>query len=568
MSKTCRRPVNYREKRELLKKEFENRKLAKKINIDGYFCSLHDLTRNRLVFVCCRKTSTRCKIKVHITWDGLEEAGFIIDNGVRVTPNIVGMNVYEIKGKHSPECVAKHDYLQRKAQRDKEEMEAMRKEEKQPEMRSFFQRGSENSEYEEQTEKQRMFALTLDSTLMFRLQDGIVNVDDTDELGHIARSEEEIEKIKEFLLQRDIVKKKIKKDNKFDDDNLYVKYDAFSKNDSEEDTDNMMDMETKDVTMELITSKEEVDIKHEDIDIPEIEGDMSRVMLLGSRFMIKHLMKCKEVLIDTYDMSFKSSKDHILITFFGISSNQKGIPCAHLFLQQLHPKLITEGLRMLRREINVIKLQENDSTGELEKQKDNDDQNSQIFCHVDWEKVYCTGNNKFVTDKLKLMIPDKVDTEDFELTWTLRNEAKKLNLEFNKKLDLIISICQILWRTGIEQQSSLYQQLLALTTQETNPKIKDLVSHFQLLINQRNDPKDDDLFDVSETKASPEFKFQKMIQKELKREGSSFETLYNILRFYEQEHRNKSISGALTFKKHSKKKNSLTRIYSFKNSFK
>jgi hypothetical protein len=215
-------------------------------------------------------------------------------------------------------------------------------------------------------------------------------------------------------------------------------------------------------------------------------------------------------------------------------------------LQKLNPKLVTEGLRMLRREINTIKLQEKDSPGELKKKKKKDKKSSKIFCHVEWEKVY-TNAPTFVTEKLKQMIPNKVQTEDFELTWILRREASKLNLEFNKKLELIISICQVLWRTGIEQQSSLYKQLLALTAQETNHKIKDLVSHFQVLLNQRKEPKDGDLFDVSETRASPEFKFRKMIQKELKREGSSFETLYNILRFYEQEHRNKSISGALRF---------------------
>ena len=160
-----RRAQIYREKRELLKKEFENRKLAKKINLDGYFCSLHDLTRNRLVFVCCRKTSTRCKIKIHITWDGLEEAGYMMEGGIRVTPDIKGMKVYEIKGRHSPECIAKRDYLERKALLEEEE-QARRK-------GSF---GDTESEYEEQDESEKFFCKTLDGTMLFKLQDSIVTV--------------------------------------------------------------------------------------------------------------------------------------------------------------------------------------------------------------------------------------------------------------------------------------------------------------------------------------------------------------------------------------------------------
>ena len=190
MNHPYRRPVNYREKREMLKKEFENRKLAKKINLDGYFCSIHDLTRNRLVFVCCRKTSTRCKIKVHITWDGLEQAGYIMDNGVRVTPNIQGMGVYEIKGAHSPECVAKHDYLERKARRDEEEREEQLQKERENANKTILGRGESVSSNDEQTEKQRLFALTLDGTAYFRLQEAMVMVDFQRKSGEFVKNEE------------------------------------------------------------------------------------------------------------------------------------------------------------------------------------------------------------------------------------------------------------------------------------------------------------------------------------------------------------------------------------------
>lgn len=105
----------YKSRRDSLKEDFERRKLPRRLNVDGYFFSLHDLTRHKLAYVCCRKTSTKCKIKVMVTWDDLERVGYYKEDNIRVSMNLNGNIMYELKGFHSPACVAKYNYLARKA---------------------------------------------------------------------------------------------------------------------------------------------------------------------------------------------------------------------------------------------------------------------------------------------------------------------------------------------------------------------------------------------------------------------------------------------------------------------
>lgn len=105
----------YKSRRDSLKEDFERRKLPRRINVDGYFFSLHDLTRHKLAYVCCRKTSTKCKIKVMVAWDDLERVGYYLEDNIRVSMNLNGNIMYEAKGFHSQACIAKYNYLAQKA---------------------------------------------------------------------------------------------------------------------------------------------------------------------------------------------------------------------------------------------------------------------------------------------------------------------------------------------------------------------------------------------------------------------------------------------------------------------
>lgn len=482
-----RRAQTYREKRELLKKEFENRKLAKKINLDGYFCSLHDLTRNRLVFVCCRKTSTRCKIKVHITWDGLEQAGYMLENGVRVTPNIKGMKTYEIKGRHSPECIAKHDYLERKAQlEEREELEQKEQWTKpKPKTSSVYS----SSEGEEQDEKGRTFSMTLDGAMHFRLQDSLVSI-----RGQ-RRGLEELVKKEEGACK-----------------------------------------------LETEASSEKV------------QNSSFRVLLLGSRFMVKQLMKCDEVLVDKMDIDLGNNSKNTLISIFGIDKQCEGVPGVYIFAEKYCKEVIEEGFRMLQREMTLIQENNNDLSVGLEQKilhfKAHQNNPTELYFEIYWKNVFSAEENE-ITQAIRRQMDVNLMIGDFDLTWKLRKESGRLGLPKSKKLDLIISICQILWKTSLNKEDGLYVQLISLTRQEQNDKLADLVRHFEQLQTRRNKPHEEEIFGVSEAKTSPEVKFREMIRKELLREKNSFETLYNILRFYEIEYRQKIINGSITFEKYS-----------------
>jgi hypothetical protein len=50
-----------------------------------------------------------------VTWDDLERVGYYKEDNIRVSMNLNGAIMYEAKGFHSPACVAKYNYLARKA---------------------------------------------------------------------------------------------------------------------------------------------------------------------------------------------------------------------------------------------------------------------------------------------------------------------------------------------------------------------------------------------------------------------------------------------------------------------
>ena len=99
-----------RQKRERLKEEFEHRKLAKRLILNGYFFSLHDLRRYKLAFRCCRKASKKCRIRIYISWEELEKAGHYVQGGVRIAPEIKGKIDYDLRGQHSKSCIAQNVY--------------------------------------------------------------------------------------------------------------------------------------------------------------------------------------------------------------------------------------------------------------------------------------------------------------------------------------------------------------------------------------------------------------------------------------------------------------------------
>ena len=483
------RSQNYREKREMLKREFENRKLAKKINVDGYLCSLHDLTRNRLVFVCCRKTSTRCKIKIHITWDGLEQAGYKMEGNIRVTPDIKHMSIYEIKGRHSPECIAKHDYLERKAKLELEEEEDMPNPLVTQVITSNTPTGSASIYNNTHSQIEKSFCMTLDNAMYFRLQDSTISV------------------------RKDCKPKSYVKQDSLTDDALSDQIDSNIWN--------------------------------------------YRILLLGSRFMVKELMKCDEVLIDRMDMDLGNMTKNTLISIFGIDKNCDGVPGVYIFMEEFSEKLIQEGFRMLRREMSIINSDNNDLSMGLEQKiihfKANQVNLGNLYYEMYWKKVYYYQEDQLSTIiRSQLKIP--VSIGDFDLTWKLRKESVRLEIPKTNKLDLIISICQTFWNSGYDKINKFHEQLITLTNQENDYKLKTLVDYFVELQKKRNTPYETELYDLKEEKVSPEIKFKKMINKELAREKNKFETLYNILRFYEIEYRQKIISGAVVFEKYQDSK--------------
>lgn len=106
-----RRLFSNRQKRERLKEEFEQRKLAKRLILEGYFFSLHDLRRYKLAFRCCRKASKKCRIRIYVSWEELEKAGHYLQGGVRVAPEIKGRIDYDLRGQHSKSCMAQNRFL-------------------------------------------------------------------------------------------------------------------------------------------------------------------------------------------------------------------------------------------------------------------------------------------------------------------------------------------------------------------------------------------------------------------------------------------------------------------------
>ena len=93
-----------REKRRELKQKYEELRLPKKVLLNGYIFSLHDILREKVVFICSRQVSMDCDVKIHITWEQLEKAPNRVAQTTKETLDINGVLFYNIKGDHSEAC--------------------------------------------------------------------------------------------------------------------------------------------------------------------------------------------------------------------------------------------------------------------------------------------------------------------------------------------------------------------------------------------------------------------------------------------------------------------------------
>jgi hypothetical protein len=93
-----------REKRRELKQKYDELRLPKKVLLNGYIFSLHDILNEKLVFICLRNMSMDCDVRIHITWEQLEKAPNRVVQTTKDILDISGVLFYNIKGEHSEAC--------------------------------------------------------------------------------------------------------------------------------------------------------------------------------------------------------------------------------------------------------------------------------------------------------------------------------------------------------------------------------------------------------------------------------------------------------------------------------
>ena len=93
-----------REKRRELKQRYEELQLPNKVILNNFVFSLDNILQEKVVFICSRRVSMDCDVRIHITWEQLEKA----PNRLTTLPNealdINGVLFYNIKGEHSEAC--------------------------------------------------------------------------------------------------------------------------------------------------------------------------------------------------------------------------------------------------------------------------------------------------------------------------------------------------------------------------------------------------------------------------------------------------------------------------------
>ena len=93
-----------REKRRELKQKYDDLRLPKKVLLNGYIFSLHDILEKKLVFLCQRNMSMDCDVRIHITWEQLEKAPNRVVQTTKDILDISGVLFYNIKGEHTEAC--------------------------------------------------------------------------------------------------------------------------------------------------------------------------------------------------------------------------------------------------------------------------------------------------------------------------------------------------------------------------------------------------------------------------------------------------------------------------------
>lgn len=111
MYRTSKNYKMNKSRREILKRDFELNKLPKKLNLKNFYFSLHNLTKRKVTYVCCKKCSTKCKARILLYWKELKKVGYYLEGGLRVSEDIDGLIKYEMRDSHSQECRLKTSYI-------------------------------------------------------------------------------------------------------------------------------------------------------------------------------------------------------------------------------------------------------------------------------------------------------------------------------------------------------------------------------------------------------------------------------------------------------------------------
>ena len=93
-----------RERRKFLKAQFEEMNLPRKLVLNGFMFSLHDIKKENLVFVCSRRTKMDCNIRLFVSWDQLAKSPCKIVDNIKQSLEIGGRLHFNMKGSHSHAC--------------------------------------------------------------------------------------------------------------------------------------------------------------------------------------------------------------------------------------------------------------------------------------------------------------------------------------------------------------------------------------------------------------------------------------------------------------------------------
>jgi hypothetical protein len=217
-------------------------------------------------------------------------------------------------------------------------------------------------------------------------------------------------------------------------------------------------------------------------------------------------------------LKIKNRPKLTMITFVGEFEGYC-VPGAHLVIELRGTKSIREGMKMLYREI------QNNIEDEVKTQDEKVPK---------WDKVVVYSDKLVAREALK-HLKENVDLAEWDEEWEIQKKMIQLEVDKSSQIEILLNVCQTIRKIGQTKGKELYEKLIDQVKKEENENYIKFIDFFW------NDELKKLKKGMSKPTALPYIckKYFDLFKKELIKKEVNLEILFNVLRYFELNFRQK-----------------------------